>query len=228
MGVKAHLPRSSLFLASLLGCASCMTSSQVADFARNDLFYVDVPFHTKAPGDVPVFVAPLVDARGAAVLPTHDHGFPISYSGDEFWERPVAEMMGDVLVRQLAASQLFPAVVDQPTPQGLVVKPSLVTFVGGSTEAISGSRTFAEVGLRVQVFGPAGSDGKRPVLHEQTYGNRQMSPLELNPVSPYRLFGRAMQATMAKLLAGLDGSNVARSGVPIDVAVPAEASAPTR
>ncbi len=223
-----HTFRLSAALLGLLAATACSTPSLVADFAKNDIFYVDVPFQTQAPGDRSVFVAPLADARTAVVLPTHERGFPIAYSGDDFWERPVAQMVGEVLVRQLVTSGLFAQVVDRASPEGLVVKPSLVSFVGGATEAISGSRSFAEVGLRLQVLGPAGVDGKRAVVHEQTYGSRQVSPLEINPVSPYRLVGRSLHLTMAKVLSGLDGSNIARSNVPVDVALPAEASTPSR
>lgn len=206
---------------------ACSTNSQVADFAKNDLFYTDVPFQTKAPGDRVVFVAPLADARDGAQLPQAERGFPITYVGDDFWERPVAEMMGEVLQRQLASSGLFAAVEDHAVPNGLVIKPTLVSFLGGATEAISGASSFADVGVRVQVLGPAAGDGKRVLLLDRVYGNRQVSPNEINPVSPYRLVGRAMQLAMTKLLTGLDGSNVARSDVPLD-AVPAEASARAR
>lgn len=229
-GIGAMVPflRSSPFLLCLFAAVGCSTANHVADFAQNDLFYVDVPFVTKAPGDRPVFVAPVVDARAAATLPASERGFPITYSGDDFWERPVPDMVGDVLTRQLVSSQLFTTVDDHASPEGLVLQPQLVTFLGGATEAISGSRTFAEIGLRVQVYGPAAAGGKRPLLHEQVYGNRQVSQLELNPVSPYRLVGRSLQLTMSKLLSGLDGSNVARSNMPVEVTVPAEASAKAR
>lgn len=203
----------SLLLASL--AAGCMVPNQTADFATNDLLYTDVPFATKAPGDRGLFVAPIVDVRDQVVLPTHDHGFPIVYGGDDFWERPVREMLAEVLQRQLADSQLFGRIVDAAEPSTLVLKPTLVTFTLGATEAISGRRSFAEVGLRLEVLGPADSAGKRPVVLDQLYTSRQLSELELNPVSPYRLVGRALQQSMSKLLGGLDGSNVGRSNVPL-------------
>ena len=229
MGVKALPPRSFLF-AALAVVAACATQNQVADLAENSVLYADVPFRTKAPGDRTVFVAPMADARSTAALPTHERGFPIAYAADDFWERPVAAMVGDIVVRQLTDSLLFPALEPAASPQGLVVVPSLVQFFGGTQTAISGSRSFAEVAVRLQVFGPIGADGERPSLHDQVYRSRQASEQELNPVSPYRLFGRALQLTMNKALQGLDGSNVARSTVPTAVVpgLPAEASAPGR
>jgi hypothetical protein len=75
------------------------------------------------------------------------------------------------------------------------------------------------------VLGPAGADGKRVVLHEQTYGNRTITQNEINPTPSYLVLGRALRVTMQKVLTGLDGSNVARSTVPVEVGVPTEASA---
>ena len=204
-----------------LFASACATPNHTVDLARNELLYVDVPFATKAPGDRAAFVAPLVDARAGKDLPTTDRGFPISYGNDQVWERPVAEMVGDVLQRQLSKSGLFTAVADRASPQGLVVQPALVSFVTGAVESVAGSRSFAEVSLRLQVFGPVDAAGKRAVLFENVYADRQMTEVSLNPVSPYRLIGRALQISMQKALGGLDGSNVSRSNVPLNLEQPA-------
>jgi hypothetical protein len=223
-GSMARSPRVwSPFL--LLFGVACSTTSYVADLAKNDLFYADVPFVTKAPGDRPVFVAPVADARDPSKLPTVERGFPIVYGGDDFWERPVPEMVGEVLQRQLERSHLFAALQERAAPEALVLKPTLLAFTTGRVEGMSGQRSLAEFSLRVQIHGPVGCDGKRPVLHEQIYLAQQTSPQELNPTSPYRLIGRAAQAAIGKLLTQLDGSNIARSEVPADPARPAEASA---
>lgn len=217
-----------LLLGTVLPGTACSTHHNVADLALNDLFYVDVPFVTKAPGDRAVFVAPIVDARDGSDLPTQERGFPIVYAGDDFWERPVPEMVGEVLTRQLQSSQLFPSVDTHATAASLVLKPTLTAFTLGATEAVAGSRSFADVALRVQVLGPSGKDGKRVVLHDTVYAHRVASDLDFKPLSPYRLVAPALQATMKKLLIGLDGSNVARSEVPIDVDAPSEASGTRR
>lgn len=195
--------------------------NHIADFAENPVLYVDVPFTTQAPGDRELFVLPVVDARDESVLPQHERGFPIVYGADGFWERPVREMLADVLRRQLEDSKLFARVVDQPGPATILVKPTLLAFTTGTREAVSGRRSFADVSLRLEVLGPARADGARDVLLAETYGSSQVSELELNPPSPYRLVGRALQQSMQGLLAGLDGSNLSRSGVPL--AAPAAA-----
>jgi hypothetical protein len=55
--------------------------------------------------------------------------------------------------------------------------------------------------------------------HDCAYGNRQTSEYQVKPVSPYRLIGRALQLTMSKTLAGLEGSNGGRSHVPVEVVI---------
>lgn len=212
----------------LAALPACSTADYTADLATNENLYVDVPFTTKAPGDRSVCITPTADGRLPANLPNNDRGFPITYTTDDFWERPVPAMVGDVLVRQCEDSELFDAVCAQPEPTALVLKPTLVSFFGGSTESISGRRSFAEVALRIQVYGPAGAGGARELLLDQTFANKQTTPTELNPASPYKLVGRALQHTIAKLMTSLDGSNVARSDVPNpgNPAAPATVGAP--
>lgn len=202
--------------ALLLLLPACNSTDYTADLATNEALYVDVPYTTKVPGDRGVCVTPMADGRVATSLPNNDRGFPITYTTDEFWERPVTAMVSDVLTRQFAESDLFTDVCEQPENNALVVKPTLVSFLGGSTEAVSGRRSFAEVAIRLQVYGPAGNGGKRELLLDQTYANKQSTPTELNPASPYKLIGRALQQTMSRALNGLDGSNVARSTVPTE------------
>lgn len=205
--------------------AGCSTLEKTPDLAVNPRLYTDVAYESAAPGDVEVFVAPTVDQRDGAALPTHDHGYPIRYGGDDFWQRPVAVMVGEVLHRQLQQSRIFGALVDRAGPDCAVLKPSLVTFTVGAQEGMAGSMTFAEVGLRVVVLGPAGADGARPLWHDQVYANRQRTELQVNPASPYLLVGPALQVAMAGALSGLDGSNVARSDVPVDAPLLGERAA---
>jgi len=208
------------FLAAvLLVLPACSTADYTADLANNENLYVDVPFTTALPGDRAVCVTPVTDGRVAAPLPVTERGFPITYTDDEFWERPVPAMLGDVLRRQIESSELFVELADQPAADAIVLKPTLVTFLGGSTEAISGRRAFADVALRLQAFGPQGPDGARTLLVDQTFASKQTSPTDINPPSPYKLLCRGLQQVMARALNALDGSNIARSNVPANPVV---------
>lgn len=231
MGVMRS-PRTLLFPLVAALFAACETANYTADLAENDVFYTDVPYTTKSPGDRSVHVLPVADRRDGTKLPAHERGFPITYAGDDFWERPVTVMIADVLARQLRDSRLFPTQVDTVEPGAVLVKPTLLAFTTAAIEGMAGSRSFAEVGLQLQIYGPVNTSGKRPLWHDRVYSNRQATQLELHPISPYRLVGRALQIAVGKALVDLDGSNVARTAVPTertdDIEIAVEASAPVR
>ena len=105
--------------------AGCSTLEKTPDLAVNPRLYTDVAYESAAPGDVEVFVAPTVDQRDGAALPTHDHGYPIRYGGDDFWQRPVAVMVG-------AASELVAAATI------CVVPAEGASFSGTATAAACG------------------------------------------------------------------------------------------
>lgn len=193
--------------------ASCATHQNVPDLALNERIYVPIAYETRAPGDRAVFVAPTRDARNVAGLPASANGFPINYEGDRRWNRPVPEMVDAVILEELEDSELFSSVNPTAAPQDVVVQPTLVTFVTGVMEQEYGARSLAEVGIRIEVLGPVGADGTRPVLFDQVYGERQVSNPDRLPPSTYLLTGMCMRTTMQRMLAGLDGSNVGRSAL---------------
>jgi hypothetical protein len=203
-----------------------MAPNTALDLARNERLYRDVPYQSRAPGDRAAILAPLADARSAKGLPASDEGFPIQYGSDEVWERPVCEMVDEVWNRQVAQSGLF-AAVGVAGAEALVVVPTLQSFTTGAIERIAGAQSFAEVALRLQVYGPQDASGQRGLLLDRVYADRKITEPGLRPVSPYLLVGGALRTAVQKALAGLDGSNVGRSSVPME-AVLSGALAPDR
>jgi hypothetical protein len=189
----------------------------VPDLAANPELYRDLSFVTRLPGDRAVFVAPVQDARRADVLPASQGGFPITYDADERWSRPVNDMIDDVLRRELEHSGVFAGLLPQARPDALVLMPSMTDFQSGAVELDMGARTLAEIGVRVQVFGPESGAGKRELLLDQVYSQRETSTVAMVPMSSYRLSARALQVVMQRLLTGLDGSNCSRSNMPVVV-----------
>lgn len=206
----------------LLLLAGCQSTGQVPDLGDNPDLYRDLGFVSKLPGDRAVFVAPLQDQRRQEQLPEAQGGFPITYDSDERWCRQPADMVDDVLRRELAHSRVFAAVLPSPQPGALVLMPTLQEFQSGAVELDMGCRTLAEVGIRVQVFGPADAKGERQLLHDEVYAQRETSSVAMVPMSTYLLSARALRGSMQRLLSGLDGSNVGRSNLPL--ALPAAAA----
>lgn len=195
--------------------AGCQSTRQVPDLAQNQELYRDLGFASKLPGDRPVFVAPVQDARHPEVLPAAQGGFPITYDDEGRWCRSAGDMIDDVLRRELEHSSVFAAIVPQARPDALVLMPSLTDFQSGAVELDMGARTLAEIGIRVQVFGPQNEAGHRELLLDQVYSQRETSTVAMVPASSYRIAGRALQVVMQRLVSGLDASNCSRSNMPL-------------
>jgi len=204
----------SAVLASWLLVAACSTGPGLADLANNPDLYLDVGFVTKLTGDRSVFVAPVLDERQSAGLPESLSGFPIIYDTDARWDRAVAMMVDDLLRRELAGSGLFASIQTRAANADVVVQPTLQTFLTAQMEMMSGGRAIAETGLRIRVWGPA-TDGRRQLVHDSVYRDRQMTGVERRTVARHLLAGRSMRATMMRVMHGFDGANLGRSGMPV-------------
>lgn len=217
----------SLCVFAVCWLGGCASTPKVVDLARNPVICADLPFATPAPGDRAVFVAPVVDGRRGQ-LPTHERGFPIYYGPDTAWDRPVTEMVGEVLQRELTESGLFAQLSTTASPQTIVIVPELTSFSMGAIESIHGARGFADVAVTLRVYGPEDAAGQRPLWLERVCSDRQVTQPQIKPANMFMLAGGATARSLAKALSLLDGSNVGRSGVPLQLGVPAEASSPTR
>lgn len=210
-----------LFLSSLMLLPAC-ASTPVPDLASNEELYVDTAYATKLPGDRSVFLAPLADSRAAAsrVLEAAYNGYPIAYDGDDRWDRPVAEMVDEVLRREVEASGIFTEVLTAPGKAQVVVVPEIVSFLTASIEEVTGGRAFADVGIRVQIYGPAAADGKRATLLDQVFVDRKVSEVSFRTVSRHVLAGACLRAVVVKVLQALDSKNVGRDGMPVETTAP--------
>jgi hypothetical protein len=217
MGAMTTARIASCSVLSIVALLSACQTGQRRDLTANSSLFRPTGFRTGAPGDRAVFVAPLADGREVAVLPASADGFPITYDPDGRWQRPVREMVQELLQDELRESGLFARFLTGAQPDALVVKPTLVRFHSGTIETMEGARSLAEVALRLQVYGPADAAGRRPTWHDAVYADAQVSGVRMVPVSTFVLTGRAAQAALHRALAGLDGSNVARSGVPLEL-----------
>lgn len=215
MGMNAH-PRRCLGLL-LLAFAACQ-SAPVPDLAQNENLYTDSGYQTKLPGDRTVFVVPVADGRADAAkvaeAATQLNGRPLAWDGDGRWSRPVAEMVDEVLRRELETSEIFAEILEKPSKAQVVLTATLVTFATASVEEVAGGRSLADVGLRVVAHGPAAANGRRAVLLDQVFSERVVTAVEFRTASRHVLAGGCLRAVMTKLLQALDSKNVGRDGMP--------------
>ncbi|MFM1872103.1 MAG: hypothetical protein RL398_1525 [Planctomycetota bacterium] len=213
MGMKS--PRAVLFSALVAGLVACGTpSTKTVDFAKNPKILADQPFVTGRPGDRAVFLAPVADLRSNR-MPTREGAFPVVYAPDAAWDRPIAEMVGEVLSRELGESGVFGGLLDRATPDAVVIQPQLVSFCMGTIENLQGARTVAEFAVNLKVYGPAGADGERPLWFERLYGDRQVTEPQLVPDNMFFVAGSTIARSVTKMMVSLDGTNVGRHGVPL-------------
>ena len=197
-----------------LALAGCQTSNAL-DLGRNTELYSSPGYRSKLPGDRAVFVAPLRDERNANP-PVEEGPYPIRYMSERVWDRPLVEMVNDILLEELDQSRVFREILSRPTSESLVLMPSLVQMSGGQQEMVEGARSLVVIAIRVQIHGPANADGDRALLLDQIYSDRQGSPISFRPPTIVTLTGVSLRYTMASLVSGLDQSNVASTGVPLE------------
>jgi hypothetical protein len=204
------------------GCKSMQAGSR--DLATNEMLYAHTRFQTSAPGDRSIFVLPVRDSRDVSALPASNGAFPVMYDSDARWERPVRAMVEQVLRDELQQSAVFAGVTARAQGCDLLMQPTLVRFDSAVVETIEGGRSQAVISLRLQVYGPETGAGTRPLWFDRVFGDTELSGVSLVPMSTLVLMGRTMQTTMAQALAGLDGSNVGRIGVPLEPLTPEPAA----
>lgn len=210
LAVPFSVPPLGLFALLLLG--ACKTAPKM-DLAENETLYVPTGYRCSIAVDREAFLTPFTDERSALEEASSS---PVVYVDDGRWHRLPARMLDDVLARELSEAKLFTAVVGQPKPETLIIKPSIASWRGGITEEVTGRASFAQVGLRLVVLGPAAADGHRRTLFDEKFMHIQASEIAMIPRSPMQLFGMATRNAMVKALAAIDQSNVARSMVPLD------------
>lgn len=206
--------RIGVWMAALGLLCACRSSSSRLDLAHNEALYQSSGYTAKVAADRAVCPLPVVDARKApAVEAAGPYAVQLLPRGA--WPRSMSEMLGDVLERELRRSRVFARVTDRVDPGACLLRVEIEELDGGIEEHPTGRRTFAKVALRAKVLGPEGPKGRRDVLLDERFEARQGTDVVMRPVSPRVLIGRALAAAIAAMLARIDQTNVARSGVPM-------------
>ncbi len=153
--------------ALLLLLPSCQVPPS-RDLVKNEGLFPPIRYQARHRQTRRLFVAPLVDARKP--LEAFEKGiYPISYTEDGFWERPVREMCEDLLRREIRDSGIFAGFAKDRESADWVLEVELTAFHGAVEERIVGRRSYAKAALHARVLGERGTDGKRPVLREKDF-----------------------------------------------------------
>jgi hypothetical protein len=199
-----------------LAVTACSTPQNEIDLATNRNLYTAPNHRARVPADRSAFVAPVVDARGTAVVEAAAGPYPTRWMPEGYWQRPLPEMLHDCLCDAFEQSGVF-AGLEQTPPPGpatLIVEPSLVEAMAGQEERVFGRRSLATLGLRIVIHGPAAADGTRPVLLDEQYDQSVGSDVAPQPPIVPKVFGLAVSQAIARILAAIDQGNLARSGMP--------------
>ena len=206
-----------LVVCALTACGSFGGRSR--DLHKNSRYYRSPGYVSTLPGDLAAFVLPVRDKRHevANLADASEQNVYVQWMPEGIWERSPAQMVDSILRDEIRDSQVFASLLDVATPGCLVMEPTLMSFRAGQQPSTSGRRSVADCSLRVVVHGPASSDGQRSVLLDRVFVGQMATPILFQPPPLAATIGEAVRRTMQSTLTGLDRSNVARTGVPLEL-----------
>ena len=160
------MSRFPMALLGLLMLSACQ-NAPVRDLVANPKLYQATGFRARNTMPLKVFVAPLTDRRGP--LAAHSGMYPLVYTEDRYWDRPVGTMLDELLRREIEDSRIFASVVETRAEADWVLEPYLMDFHGAVEERIAGRAVRGRTALHLRVFGPQDTKGKRAVLREKRF-----------------------------------------------------------
>ena len=214
MGGSQHFVSCAALCALFVALAGCQSTRERLDLADNDKLYATPRYRAKVAADRKAFVPPTVDERQGVAVEEAAGPYPTQWMADGYWERTPAEMVGDCLRTAFIDCGVF-AGMEETTPpaaETLIVEPQLLVMRGGQEERVHGRRSVGMASLRIVVRGPA-VDGERPILLDEVFEQSVSSGIATEPERVPVVVGRAVQLAIARIVAKLDQSNVARSGI---------------
>jgi hypothetical protein len=201
-------PTLAILICALAG--ACETAS-VRDMTVNPALYKDLGYKATHVQSRSYHLGDLADGRQQ--LPTHSKGiFPRAYTDDRHWARPVLEMLGTLIDRELAASGIFKGGEVAEADADWVIKPELIEFHGAIEEKVAGRTVLGQTKLHYQVLGPRDASGERPVLREHEIG----VPIDAHGFAmvpdPYAMAAASFRRTLALWLADLERGGMLADG----------------
>ncbi len=205
-----------LVFASALLLAACQTTPP-RDLARTPGLYTSTGYHAKHHQDRSVWILPVGDRRQP--LPTHRDGvYPLTYTEDRYWARPIAVMVDEVVRKEIADAGLFARIAPDEASADWVIEPTLLDFYGAVEERVAGRRVLGKTRLHVKVWGKRGKDGRREVLREQTYNAPTETAGAMFVPDPHALAVAACRKAVVLMLLDLEAGGRLFDGIPAEAA----------
>lgn len=212
------LYRSRVAVIVLLGvCAAACVSPPEMDLGTNPELYVPTGYVSKLSADRRVFVVPTVDAREPRAPVDASGPYTVNFYPDGRWHRAPAVMVDEVLRAELATSLVFASVELNARPEDCMMRVRLTGFDVGAESHVTGFRSFAAIRWALELHGPEGESGDRPLWLNRDFGGAQQSTISWVPPPAAVLMGMSLRQAAAEMLAALDQSNVGRSNIPLDI-----------
>lgn len=194
-------------LALLLGLVLASCAGQEGARTQRDLTdpqdgYERIGYRPQHRQDRTLAIAPVTDCRGK--LAEFAQGvYPVAYTRDEIWRRPVPTMISELLRDEIQGSGLFRTLAE-PGASDWLLAVDLLEFHGGIEERPTGRHAFGRCSLRARIYGPRGENGERELLRKQDFEEEIRAEGSLLLPDPHGLAAASFRRASYRLLVDLD------------------------
>jgi hypothetical protein len=190
------------------------------DLERNEGLFPPLSYKVQHKQERSLWITPIQDRR-APPKRIEQGMFPVTYTLDNSWKRPVPLMLDGLLRREIKNSGIFRSFAKNEAEADWVLDVDLLAFHGAVEERIVGRAVKSNAILHARVYGPRGKDGKRLLLREREY----RAPLETGASlilsrDPFAMAAQSFRLSLAMLISDLDQGGRLVDGVPKKTRLP--------
>jgi hypothetical protein len=197
-------------LVLLVGLAGCESQAGL-DLAADSGLYQELGYRAQHLQQRSYWLMPFADRRRP--LPTHRDGiYPVQYTMDNDWQRPVTTMLDEVLAREIETSHIFASRAASEAEADWLIEPLLLSFHGGIEERIASRMARGVAAFWIRVHGPHQAGGDRPVVRSQEFSVPVEAEGMLVLPDPHTLAAASLRRTLAFVLLDLDQGGAIADG----------------
>jgi uncharacterized lipoprotein YmbA len=204
----ALVAAATLFLGS---CSSNENGARTRDLANPEDGYKLLDYEAQHRQKRSVHLDALRDLRGP--LPQFAKGvYPVTYTQDEIWARPVPTMLSDLLETEIASSGIFRGLSSAERADWLL-RVDVLEFHGGIEEHAAGRHAFGRCTLGLRVYGPVEASGERELLRKEEFSEEVRVQGSLMLPNPHGLAAASFRRASFLLLRDLDRGGLVADGL---------------